>query len=109
MSQVKVTIFEPAMCCSTGVCGPSPDKELIRISNNVRKLEEEGVSIERYNLSQRPDAFFREDQVQKLLNEKGQDVLPITMVDSEVRLTGRYPNNEELKEWAGGQNGETTE
>ncbi len=26
-----IEIFDPAMCCSTGVCGPSIDTELMRV------------------------------------------------------------------------------
>ena len=28
----KMTIYEPAMCCSTGLCGVGVDTKLLRIS-----------------------------------------------------------------------------
>ena len=36
----KIHIYEPAMCCPTGLCGPSIDPELLRMSfvmNNLKK------------------------------------------------------------------------
>lgn len=34
----KMIIFEPAMCCSTGVCGPGVDPELLRVSTVINNL-----------------------------------------------------------------------
>ena len=36
----RMQIFEPAMCCSTGLCGVGVDPELLRVSavlNTLRK------------------------------------------------------------------------
>jgi len=41
----KMTIYEPAMCCSTGLCGVGIDKELLRISTVVSSLEKNGVKL----------------------------------------------------------------
>jgi hypothetical protein len=46
------------MCCSTGVCGPSVDPELIRISVAVNNLKNKGIDVTRYNLASEPDAFL---------------------------------------------------
>lgn len=35
----KIEIFDPAMCCSTGVCGPSVNPELIRVAAVVENLK----------------------------------------------------------------------
>jgi hypothetical protein len=32
---VTIRVFDPAMCCSTGVCGPSIDPELTRFAGDV--------------------------------------------------------------------------
>ena len=53
----KIEIFDPAMCCSTGVCGPSVDPELIRVSVAVNNLKNKGIDVTRYNLASEPDAF----------------------------------------------------
>ena len=94
----KMYIYEGAMCCSTGVCGPSPDDELMRVSTMVFKLTRSGASIERYNLTNNPKEFVDNKTVNKLLDEKGEDVLPIVIVDDEVVMTGKYPSNEEFYE-----------
>ena len=36
----NIRIFEPAMCCATGLCGPSIDPELLRISTLLSSLKE---------------------------------------------------------------------
>lgn len=94
----KMYIYEGAMCCSTGVCGPSPDEELMRVSTMVFKLTRSGASIERYNLTNNPKEFVDNKTVNKLLDEKSEDVLPIVIVDDEVVMTGKYPSNEEFYE-----------
>ncbi len=44
----KMIIFDPAMCCSTGVCGPGVDPELLRVSTVINNLSNRGVIVERY-------------------------------------------------------------
>lgn len=92
----KIEIFEPALCCPTGVCGPSVDPELLRITGLVKASKKFQSRILRRNMSHNPDAFVDHPQVSPLLEEKGVEVLPITLVDGEVFVTGRYPTNEEI-------------
>lgn len=47
----KMQIYEPAMCCSTGLCGVGVDQELLRISTVLNSMEKNGVMVERFNLS----------------------------------------------------------
>lgn len=95
----KMCIYEGPMCCSTGVCGPSPDEELMRVSSLVDKLRKSGASIDRYNLTNNTKEFVENKTINSLLNEeKGEDILPIVMVDDEVVMTGKYPSNEEFYE-----------
>lgn len=94
----KMEIFEPALCCSTGVCGPCPDKELMRVASIVDKLNKNGANINRYNLNNAPNEFVDNKTVNDILNEKGDDVLPIVLLDDEVLMEGRYPTNEEFYE-----------
>lgn len=92
----KIEIFDPAMCCPTGVCGPSVDPELIRISAAVQNLKNKGIDIVRYNLGSEPSAFVANETINKLLMEKGPDVLPVIVVDGEVVKEAGYPTNAEL-------------
>lgn len=93
---VKMIIFEPAMCCSTGVCGPAIDPELLRISTVLNNFEKNGIKVERYNLSNNPQAFVENETITEILNKDGIDALPVTMVDGKVVKTKKYPTNEEL-------------
>lgn len=97
----KIQIFDPAMCCPTGVCGPSIDPELLRMSFVTSNLKKKDYPIERYNLTNDTDQFMQHEQVSTLLNEKGPNVLPIVFVDGNVVRTGSYPSNEELGKWTG--------
>lgn len=92
----KMVIFEPAMCCSTGVCGPSVDPELLRVSAVIENLKKASVEVARYNLSSEPQVFMRSETVSNALNERGVGALPITMVDGKVVKSGSYPTNEEF-------------
>jgi Arsenical resistance operon protein ArsD len=92
----KMVIFEPAMCCSTGVCGPSVDQELLRVSTVLNNFKNRGVMIERYNLSNNPQIFVMNPTVHQLLSQEGTKVLPLIMVDGQIMKTGGYPSNEEF-------------
>lgn len=92
----KMIIFEPAMCCSTGVCGPSVNPELLRISTAINTLNNKGILIERYNLSSNPEIFVDNKVINEIITNKGIDVLPITMVDNKIAKIGSYPSNDEF-------------
>ncbi|WP_142829579.1 arsenite efflux transporter metallochaperone ArsD [Planococcus soli] len=97
----KVTIYDPAMCCDTGVCGPVVDPKLTAVAAAVFSLEKKGFSIKRFNLSNDPAAFVENKKVNALLFEKGIESLPMILVDGEVVKTGDYPTVEEFAEWFG--------
>src|SRR5699024_2024615 len=90
----KVEIFDPAMCCSTGVCGPSVDPELTRVSSAVYSLEQKNFDVTRYNLADAPGAFSDNKEVNQVLQEKGADALPITLLDNIVMKVGHYPTKD---------------
>ncbi len=97
----KMLIFEPAMCCPTGLCGPSIDPELFRLSTVINNLKKKGIIIERYNLSSNPQEFVNNKTINDLLNSKGMDILPAVVVEDEVVKTGGYPSNEEIAGYLG--------
>jgi hypothetical protein len=92
----KMIIFDPAMCCSTGVCGPSVDPELLRVSTVLNRLKNKGVIVERHNLTSNPKAFVDNVDINNLLNSEGVDILPVTVVEGVIVKTKCYPTNEEL-------------
>ena len=92
----KLEIYDPAMCCSTGVCGPDVDTELVQFANDLSWLKEQGVTIERFNLSQQPSAFAQNEKVRALLTSEGNGCLPMILVDENVAMKGVYPTRKQL-------------
>lgn len=95
-----IEIFDPAMCCSTGVCGPAVDPELVRFAGDLAFVEQQGASVRRYNLAQEPLAFAQNAVVAKALQEGGPECLPLVLVGGEVRTMGAYPTRDKLQRWA---------
>jgi len=97
----KIEIFDPAMCCSTGLCGVGVDPELLRVATTINTLTKKGVTVIRYGLSSEPQAFVDNKKVNEYLMKDEVEVLPITVVDGEVVKTKKYPTDEEFAKWAG--------
>lgn len=97
----KIEIFDPAMCCATGLCGVSVDQELLRVATTINTLTKKGITVIRYGLSTEPQAFVDNKKVNDYLMKEEVEVLPITMVDGEVVKTKAYPTDEEFAKWAG--------
>ena len=84
-------VYDPAMCCSTGVCGPTIDPVLVRFAADVKWLQDQGVEVRRFNLSQSPAAFVENEVVKTALTERGEAALPMLLVDGRVLTSGHYP------------------
>ena len=91
-----VAIYDPAMCCATGVCGPAVDPALLALTRDIRWLEKQAVTVQRYGLSQEPQAFVQEAKVTGLMQAFGDKALPATLVNGEVLMFGRYPTRDEI-------------
>jgi AhpD family alkylhydroperoxidase len=89
-------VFEPPMCCSTGVCGPSVDPVLPRFAADLEWLKSQGVDVERYNLAQQPSKFVETEVVKKTLAATGNKCLPLILVDGQIVSEGTYPSRDEL-------------
>ncbi|MCX7012272.1 MAG: arsenite efflux transporter metallochaperone ArsD [Candidatus Sumerlaeota bacterium] len=105
---MKVEVFDPPMCCSSGVCGPSVDRRLVRFAAALEWLRSRGVQVERYNPTQQYEAFVGNATVVKAINEFGMGCLPLILVDGEIVSNGGYPSKEELAAMAGVDVEETT-
>ena len=92
-------IFEPAMCCETGLCGASIDPELLRVSAVLNTLKQNGVEVQRFNLTSAPAEFVKNKTVTEFLQKFGPDKLPVILVDDFIVIAGRYPSNEEFTSW----------
>ncbi|MGB0097822.1 MAG: arsenite efflux transporter metallochaperone ArsD [Solirubrobacteraceae bacterium] len=92
----RIEMFEPAMCCQSGVCGPSVDQQLIDIREDLRWAQAGGAHVSRHNLSSDPDAFVANPKVTGLMAAFGEAALPALLLDADIAIHGRYPSREEL-------------
>lgn len=93
---MKLEVFDPAMCCSTGVCGPEVDPRLVQFAADVNWLSGQGVVVRRHNLSQEPGAFMSDALVRRTLQTEGAGCLPLGVLNGVVVFRGAYPVREEL-------------
>lgn len=91
----KLEVFDPAMCCSSGVCGPDVDPALVAFAADLKWVAGLGVEVRRYNLGQEAQAFAANPTVVKAM-ETGVDCLPILVADGKVISTGVYLSREQL-------------
>lgn len=94
-----MSIYEPAMCCETGICGVGVDPELLRISTVFNNLQKNGVTAVRFNLNSAPQAFVNNADINKLINSMGVEALPATVIDGKIVKTKAYPTNTEIAAW----------
>ena len=91
----KLEVYDPAMCCSTGVCGPDVDPALVTFAADLKWVAEQGVAVQRDNLGQEPQAFAANPVIIKEM-EAGIDRLPIIVIDGSVVSTGVHLSREQL-------------
>jgi len=101
MNKQKIQVFDPAMCCSSGVCGPNVEPKLVRFSNDLDWLQKQGVEVERFGLSSNPGAFASNNLVKMALEQEGSDCLPLIIVDNVIVHQKSYPEREKLAQYCG--------
>lgn len=97
---MAIRVFEPALCCNTGVCGTDVDEKLVNFTADLQFLKGQSVDIERHNLANDPMAFAQDKTVTSFLETAGSAGLPLTIVDGVTVKTGNYPTREELMMYA---------
>ena len=97
----KIEIFDPAMCCPTGLCGTNINPELMRIAVAIETLKRQGVTVIRHNLRDEPQIYGSNQTVNNYLQKHGAEALPITLVDGEVAVSKTYPTTRQISEWTG--------
>ncbi len=91
-----IEIYEPPLCCPTGICGPAPDPNLAAFQDAILKLKKAGHSVERIAINELPKRFMSNPLVKGILDSEGRGSLPITLIGGKLALKGRYPKYEEL-------------
>lgn len=97
----KIVIYDPALCCPTGLCGVNIDPELMRIAVVVETLKKKGIKVERYNLRDNPQVYVDNKAINDFLMKEGAEKLPVTTVDGVIEITASYPSNTQIAEWLG--------
>jgi uncharacterized protein YgbK (DUF1537 family) len=92
-----IELFDPPMCCPTGLCGPALDQTLLDVSEMIMALQTEGTAVERYQMTSHPQKFMQNNDVMRLVREQQLAALPITAVHGQVIKTGAYPTLAELR------------
>ena len=92
----RIAVYEPAGCCSTGVCDPSTSDAMAQFASAMEGLNKQGVDVERFELSSRPDAFASNETVKAALESDGVECLPLIMVDGEIVSKGMYLDKDAL-------------
>lgn len=96
----RIEVFEPALCCNTGVCGPDVDEALVEFTADLEHLRSRGVDITRHNLANDPQAFAGTPAVSDFLRVAGSAGLPLVLVDGITVATGAYPDRARLESLA---------
>jgi AhpD family alkylhydroperoxidase len=96
-----VEVYDPPMCCASGVCGPDPDPQQARFSADLAWLRRKGVEVRRHNLAQEPLEFAKNADVKRLMTENKGDGLPVILSGGKVVIHGAYPSRGELASWLG--------
>ena len=94
-------LYDPALCCSSGVCGPSVDPVLVRVQADLEWLKKRGVNVERHNLAQQPADFAAHETVRQRLQTEGQEVLPLVFLDGHLVAARFYPTREQFAQLCG--------
>ncbi len=94
-----IQVFDPALCCSTGVCGPEVDPKLVQFAADLDWIKSMGVLVQRHNLAQNPAAYVQQPSVLAVLMEKGEAALPLVLINGRPAVMGRYPGRKELAEF----------
>ena len=97
----KIEIYDPPMCCPTGVCGPNVDSKLVQFAADLEWLKSKGVKVERYNLAQQPDKFANCKSVTDAMAFAGDLCLPLILADGEIVSRNIYPERADLARLAG--------
>ena len=88
---ITLTVYDPAMCCSTGICGTDIDQRLVDLAADLDWLKAQGVTVQRFGLSREPAEFAANDIIRQIMQESEGDELPVFLVGGVLKTKARYP------------------
>lgn len=97
MGTFKLQVYDPSPCG----CGNDANPELSRFASDLDWLQLHGVEVKRFNLSSNPAAFAEQKDVSKILQEEGNDCLPLIVVNDLIVSKGVYPSRDQLIKFVG--------
>lgn len=92
----KLSVYDPPMCCSTGVCGPDGDDKLAQFASALDWVRKSGTEVERFDLGHQPGAFATNAFVKGILEKDGMGALPLVLLDGNVLSKGEYPSRDAI-------------
>ncbi|KNF07308.1 arsenical resistance operon trans-acting repressor ArsD [Gottschalkia purinilytica] len=94
-----VELFEPPMCCPTGICGPSVDQKLVKVMEDIETLKKKypGLEVERYSISIQPQKFKEREEIYRLVTKNGKKILPVTVVNGKIMKERENATLEEIE------------
>ncbi len=76
------------------------DMILLRLAEAMFCMQRQGIEVQRFSYVQNPKAYYEDPVIADLLESEGIGAFPVTVVDDEIVLQGRYPSNAELAQFA---------
>lgn len=95
---LKLEVFDPPMCCATGICGNNVDPKLVTFASDLEWLKKQGIDVLRYGLSFEPAEFVKNKSVKSTLQTEGNESLPIVIIDNKIVSKACYPTRKKLAE-----------
>ena len=97
----KIEIFDPAMCCPTGLCGTNINLNWWGLQLLSKHWKDRVLFVTRHNLRDEPQVYVSNKTVNEYLQKNGAEALPITLVDGEIAVSKVYPTTKQMK-WMDG-------
>jgi len=69
MRITTITVCDPAMCCSTGICGTDVDQKLVDLAADLDWLKAKGVQVWGFGLSREPAEFAANDTLRQIMQD----------------------------------------
>ncbi|NMC27761.1 MAG: arsenic metallochaperone ArsD family protein [Syntrophomonadaceae bacterium] len=89
----KIEVFEIPVGC----CAPISNPAEAEFKELLLKLKKEQLQVEVISMTQHPQKFLGNSVISSIAQQEGRNAFPVTLVDGELLLKGRYPQYGDLK------------